>query len=142
MINLSEIKSSHTATALLFLAGLFAPGVATMWTFQPELFVALDTVKFILWAISISAPVFAVYVTIFIVLYCKRNEDNPHVAAFVVASISNSVFTAASLTACYIFKLQLCVHVIIQLLIIIPAFCLVSKYPREKKAENSVKAGR
>tara|TARA_R110000787_G_scaffold74331_1_gene165240 strand:- start:2167 stop:2637 length:471 start_codon:yes stop_codon:yes gene_type:complete len=59
MTVIDQLKGLNTKTSLaisLFFLGLLAPGFLTIYLFKPELLIALETTKLLLFSIAITAP--------------------------------------------------------------------------------------
>ncbi|TKF16250.1 hypothetical protein FCV43_18475 [Vibrio genomosp. F6] len=57
--DLKNIDGLFTTTLLVLFLSVIAPGILVIYLFLPELFIELDSIKFILFAASLGLPVFA-----------------------------------------------------------------------------------
>jgi hypothetical protein len=140
MVNLSEIKATHTAGVILAAVGLLSPGMLTMWVFQPELFNSLDTVKFILWSVSLSAPTFVGFS--YVSWEKFKDAANGPYAIYATACLFNSSLVPLSITVCHLFGLRFWAHATAMLLLIIffAVFSNLSAQVAKIKAQGRTKS--
>jgi hypothetical protein len=104
----SEIKNidgHFTSTLFILFLSIVAPGVLTIYLYLPELFIKLDSLKFVLFAISLSLPVFVLNGVI--VRICEDYEDElDFQLTGISAGIMSSVIMFSSLAISYVFVLN------------------------------------
>ena len=120
-VMISDIKSlswRQTIGGLLVCTGAVCPGFLTLFLFKPELVTSLETIKILLFSISLSLPV--VFVNLPVAIYVSEDEDDKYHPILISLLLSSKVFYPSLLISYlldYQFKLFLMTIAIVQLLV-------------------------
>ncbi|TLE17675.1 hypothetical protein [Vibrio cholerae] len=105
MTLVSDIKNLDglfLMTAISMFIAIFSPGILTIYLFLPQLFFDLDSFKLLMFAVSLSLPVFALNAMMILVVENTVGEGDFQVPAY-LGSVTASVVMFTSLLAAYLF---------------------------------------
>lgn len=132
---LKDIQSLTWTQTIIFifaLLGTLSPGFLTLYLFKPELISSLDTLKVILFSLSLSLPVFII--TLFFLDQIAPEKDEPFINALpslLIASLVSYSSILLSYWLAFSFKTFLITLFIIQALAILCVYVL-EKTPSKK----------
>ena len=135
--DLKSVDGFFTSTLLVLVLAIIGPGVLTIYLFLPELFKSLDNIKFILFSISLSLPVFVLNGA-FVPSLFPDDEHSFQLSGLITGAVS-SLFSYFCLLVSYLNNIEFMTH--LKILVAIEAlfvmFCLVFHFrnvaPKNKK---------
>ncbi|MGO2147280.1 hypothetical protein [Halomonas sp.] len=102
---LKDLKWSQALLVIFGFLGLLAPGFLIIFLYKPELVIALDATKLILFSLALSGPVFAINL-VFVRSTSKSEETMRGLVSSVVALLLTTTVLYVSLFLTYFLKLQ------------------------------------
>lgn len=120
-----------------FLATL-APGVLIIYLYKPALFIQLDSLKLILFSLSLSLPLWTVNILLLGPPGVRKGITD-FVGIVFFASLAASFAHYASLLICYIFSLRFLIFIAISAVAdTIPLYFIFRVFPALSKSDDSV----
>lgn len=124
---LEEIKSlswNQTLGAIFAFLGLIAPGFLLLYLFKPELISSLETIKVLLFSLSLCMPLFVFNLAIAFTIEKHGEEDPFHVSAIALYMSSVAAYVAIlfSYLANLTFKQFLLAILATEIIVLIAAF--------------------
>lgn len=107
--DLKSIDGNFATTSILIFLSTLCAGVLTIYLFLPELFLTLDTVKFILFSLSLSLPLFilnAFFSVPVLTPDMKKGEKLEFQMIGVLSGFFSSLIAYSALLSAYIFSLK------------------------------------
>ena len=126
--DLKNVDGFFTSTLLVLVLAIIGPGVLTIYLFLPDLFKSLDNIKFILFSVSLSLPIFILNGA-FVPSLFPENEHDFQTSGLLTGAIS-SLISYTCLLVTYWLKIDFEYH--LMMLVSIEAvfilFCIVYHY--------------
>ena len=97
---LKDLKWSQALLVIFGFLGLLAPGFLIIFLYKPELVIALDATKLILFSLALSGPVFAINL-VFVRSTSKSEETMRGLVSSVVALLLTTTVLYVSLFLTY-----------------------------------------
>ncbi|MGF1907581.1 hypothetical protein [Aliivibrio salmonicida] len=141
---LSEIKNvdgHFTSTLLVLFLSIISPGILIIYLFLPELFIKLDSLKFILFSVSLSLPVFVL--NAFMTTINEKSETEIDFQVIGIATgIISSIIMFLSLIVSYVLDFSFN-YFLITIFMLEVMYFLANMYfyiRSEKRSANKLKA--
>jgi len=101
--DLKNLNRNQTLTTIFGFLGVLAPGFLIIYLYKPDLFLSLDTIKLLIFAVSLSGPIFVI--NMIFLMNTPPDTKNQYVSAIIGLFLA-AIILYFGILAAYLFTLS------------------------------------